>query len=155
MSTVIPQLTLVSSTAGSKRLSIEDCRHRIARKASRLVTRFPQYRENVEAAIEYCEECLEEIASMSRPVAPSPEAPRYRTLWRQRRAPSAGLENPKPPALPAGVIENLEEYYAACGAIGLLSSQAEAPDPDEAIAWSLDFGERMAKEARRRWARKR
>lgn len=87
----------------------------------------------------------------NRPPSADAAPSRYRTLWRRPTSMSGALVNPKPPALPVGVIENLEEYYAACGAIGLLSSQEEAPDPDEAVAWALDFGERMAHEARKRW----
>ncbi len=60
------------------------------------------------------------------------------------------LTNPRPPAVPASLDLTLEEYYAAAGAIGLLSAQLQEPDPEWASAWSLDFGERMAAEARRR-----
>jgi hypothetical protein len=97
---------------------------------------------------------LQEDSLMARRSATSARdagsSPRFTTLWRKPSG-MTPLMNPKPPALPSGVISSLEEYYAACGAIGLLSSQAEAPDPDEAIEWSLDFGERMAREARKRW----
>lgn len=69
--------------------------------------------------------------------------------------PRASLVNPRPPAVPATLNITLEEYYAAAGAIGLLSAQLEEPDPEWAMKWSLDFGERMAAEARRRRARRR
>lgn len=52
--------------------------------------------------------------------------------------------------MPATLHITLEEYYAAAGAIGLLSAQLQEPDPKWASEWSLDFGEQMAAEARRR-----
>lgn len=60
------------------------------------------------------------------------------------------LGNPRPPAVPATLHITLEEYYAAAGAIGLLSAQLQEPDPEWASEWSLDFGEHMAAAARRR-----
>jgi hypothetical protein len=65
-----------------------------------------------------------------------------------------GLSNPRPPAVPATLNITLEEYYAAAGAIGLLSAQLHEPDPEWAMKWSFEFGERMAKEARRRRKRR-
>lgn len=66
--------------------------------------------------------------------------------WNSRRA----IKNPKPPAVPATLDLSLEEYYAAAGAIGLLSAQLDEPEAQWAAEWSLDFGEKMAAEARRR-----
>jgi hypothetical protein len=42
------------------------------------------------------------------------------------------------------------DYFAAAGAIGLLSTQLQEPDPEWAAEWAVDFGERMATAARRR-----
>lgn len=66
--------------------------------------------------------------------------------WNSRIA----LVNPRPPAVPASMDISIEEYFAAAGAIGLLSAQLDEPDPEWAIKWALDFGERMAAEAKRR-----
>lgn len=69
--------------------------------------------------------------------------------WRERAAHAATV-NPRPPTLPTGVITSLEEYYAACAVIGMLAALTDEPDTDSAVAWSCDFGEKMAREARRR-----
>lgn len=66
--------------------------------------------------------------------------------WNTRLA----LQNPRPPAVPATLDLTLAEYYAAAGVIGLLSAQLEEPDPEWAVKWSLDFGEKMAAAAKRR-----
>lgn len=66
--------------------------------------------------------------------------------WNTRRA----LANPRPPAVTASLDLTIEEYFAAAGAIGLLSAQIEEPDPDWASEWALDFGKRMAAKARER-----
>jgi hypothetical protein len=58
--------------------------------------------------------------------------------------------NPRAPAVPATLDINLEEYYTAAVAIGLLSSQAQEPDQDWATRWSFGMGARMAAEAKRR-----
>lgn len=55
----------------------------------------------------------------------------------------------------AHVPATLEEYYAHAAAIGFLAAQIEQPDPALAVRWSLDFGESMAAEARRRRKKKR
>lgn len=76
--------------------------------------------------------------------------------WRDTARPVRGwntrskLQNPRPPAAPASLDITLEEYYAAAGAIGLLSAQLDEPDPDWASEWALEFGERMAEKSRRR-----
>ena len=76
--------------------------------------------------------------------------------WKSSRQPTRGwntrvaLLNPRAPAVPATLDITLEEYYAAAGAIGLLSAQLQEPDPRWASEWSLNFGATMAAEARRR-----
>lgn len=76
--------------------------------------------------------------------------------WQRTKTPVVGwntresLNNPRPPAAPASLDLRLEEYFAAAGAIGLLSAQLEEPDPEWASEWSLRFGERMAAAARKR-----
>lgn len=60
------------------------------------------------------------------------------------------MNNPRPPAVPATLHISLEEYYAAAGAIGLLSAQLQEPEAEWAAQWSLEFGEKMAALARRR-----
>ena len=72
-----------------------------------------------------------------------------RRLWGQSGA--TALANPKPPAVPANLDLTLEQYFAACAAIGLLSSQHEEPDQDAAVQWTLEFGEKLARESRKRW----
>lgn len=66
--------------------------------------------------------------------------------WNTRRA----LSNPRPPAVPATLDLTLSEYYAAAGAIGLLSAQLDEPDPEWACEWSHRFGEIMANAALKR-----
>ncbi len=66
--------------------------------------------------------------------------------WNTRIA----LANPRPPAVPTGLDLTIEEYFAAAGAIGLLSAQLDEPDPAWAAKWSLEFGARMADLARAR-----
>lgn len=81
--------------------------------------------------------------------------------WRRTKQPVRGwnsrmqMQNPRPPAAPASLDLSLEEYFAAAGAMGLLSAQLEEPDAEWALNWSLDFGERMAREAERRRKTKR
>lgn len=48
----------------------------------------------------------------------------------------------------------LEDHYAAAALIGLLSAQAEEPREAWARQWSLDIGEKMAREARQRRRRR-
>lgn len=48
----------------------------------------------------------------------------------------------------------LEDHYAAAALIGLLSAQAEEPREAWAREWSLDIGEKMAREARERRRRR-
>ena len=71
-----------------------------------------------------------------------------------RRSPKStmriALTNPRPPAAPATLDITLEEYYAAAGAIGLLSAQIEEPDPEWVCEWSHKFGATMAEAARKR-----
>lgn len=69
--------------------------------------------------------------------------------------PRTALKNPRPPAVPASLELTLDEYYAAAGAIGLLSAQIEEPEPGWAARWALDFGEQMATEARKRRRKRR
>ncbi len=73
--------------------------------------------------------------------------------WNAQR--ETALANPRPPATPATLSLTLDEYFAAAATIGLLAAQEHEPDPEWAKNWSLDFGERMAREARRRRAKKR
>jgi hypothetical protein len=75
--------------------------------------------------------------------------------WTKRRGnPVSGwntrvqLVNPRPPAVPVGLDLKIEEYFAAAGAIGLLSAQLEEPDQEWAARWSLEFGKTMAALAR-------
>lgn len=76
--------------------------------------------------------------------------------WRRNPRPVRGwnsrvqMQNPRPPAAPASLDLTLEEYYAAAGAMGVLSAQIDEPDPTWVCEWSLDFGEMMARAARRR-----
>jgi hypothetical protein len=81
-----------------------------------------------------------------------------KSSWRQNK-PAPGwnshrrgtpLANPRPPAVPASLELTLEEYYAAAATIGLLAAQEIEPDAEWASRWSLDYGQRMAREARRR-----
>lgn len=65
------------------------------------------------------------------------------------------MQNPRPPAAPASLDLDLDEYYAAAGAMGLLAAQLEEPDPDWAADWSIKFGEMMAEKIRKRRAARR
>ncbi len=47
----------------------------------------------------------------------------------------------------------LEDFFGCAAVIGLLSAQLQEPDPDWICEWALDFGETMAKGARRRLAK--
>lgn len=90
--------------------------------------------------------------------APEAEDDVGRSPWR-RRKPLPGwnvgaFTNPRPPATPATLHLSLDEYYAAAATIGLLSAQEHEPDPEWAMKWSLDYGTRMAREARRRRAKR-
>ena len=74
---------------------------------------------------------------------------RTRPGWNLHRA-ATGLTNPRPPAVPATLDLTLEEYYAAAATIGLLAAQEVEPDPEWAAKWSLEYGQTMARESRRR-----
>lgn len=78
--------------------------------------------------------------------------------WKPRTAAADSvatpLVNPRPPAVPATLQLSLEQYYAGCGAIGILAAQGEEPDMDWIIEQSIEFGEKMAKGTRRRRHRK-
>lgn len=85
-----------------------------------------------------------------------------RPTWRRRRPvpgwntqPDDSLANPRPPAVPATLNLTLDDYFAAAAAIGLLAAQEHEPDADWARKWSLEFGEKMARDARRRRQRRR
>lgn len=60
------------------------------------------------------------------------------------------MQNPRTPSVPASLNLTLEEYFAAAGAVGLLSAQIEEPDATWACEWSLNFGAAMAAAARKR-----
>lgn len=65
------------------------------------------------------------------------------------------LTNPRPPAAPATLNLSLEQYYAACAAVGLLSAQTSEPDQDSAVRWSVEFGEKLANATRQKsWGQK-
>lgn len=74
--------------------------------------------------------------------------------WNAGLAEDTILANPRPPAVPASLQLTLEEYYAAAATIGLLAAQKVEPDPEWASQWSLDYGQRMARKARRRRRRR-
>lgn len=59
------------------------------------------------------------------------------------------LQNPRPPAVPATLDLDLEGYYAACGAIGILAAQTRQPDLDWVVDQASKFGEKMARKIRK------
>jgi hypothetical protein len=52
--------------------------------------------------------------------------------------------------VPSALDLTLDEYFCAGALIGLLSSQAEEPDPKWCRDWAFTMGQSMANEARRR-----
>ena len=76
--------------------------------------------------------------------------------WKPRALGSGAtaLANPRPPAVPATLQLTLEQYYAGCGAIGMLAAQGDEPNMDWIVKRSIEFGEKMAKGTRRRRLRK-
>lgn len=101
------------------------------------------------------------LSGADNPPDAHPESAAMRSAWRRRKptpgwnARGTALSNPRPPAVPASLDLTLEEYYAAAATIGLLAAQDVEPDPEWASKWSLDYGKRMAREARRRRERQR
>lgn len=77
-----------------------------------------------------------------RPPAPRPG-------WNLRLT---GLANPRPPAVTQRLATELtlSRYFAAAAIMGLLASQVEEPNEKWAREWALNFGDGMAKEARKR-----
>jgi len=83
------------------------------------------------------------------------QAPVDSEFWRPRRAshePASAYENPRPPALPAGVIRTLEEYYTAAALMGVIAAQGEAPELDGLTNWAIAAGEMAARKVKaKRW----
>jgi hypothetical protein len=71
--------------------------------------------------------------------------------WNERTT----MMNPTPPAVPATLDLDLEDYYAAASLIGLLSSQIHEPDKAWVKVWAADMGEQLADEIRKRRGKRR
>ena len=123
---------------------------RLSQKLRRLVNLAPTVGSNLESLLDRWIAIVEKEPSVARKrqararlLATEP-VPRLVTTWQRAETARPVVTNPRPPSLPAGVINTPEEYYAACATIGSLSAQPEEPNIDEIVAYSCDYGERMA-----------
>lgn len=85
---------------------------------------------------------------------PTPRTPAKSPTPGLRWGHPEAMANPRPPAVPATLHLSLEQYYAACAAVGMLSAQTAEPDQDSAVQWSVEFGAKMAAATRKAWGHK-
>lgn len=123
----------------------------LAQKVSRLSTRAAAKLEKVVdglLAVDVGRVTVGRLDSAMPRRSPKAEPAAPRLAWPKRLVP---LVNPRPPSVPEALIPNLEAYYTACAVMGYICAQHEEPDHDAGAEWCADFGERVAKEVRKRW----